>query len=1194
MGWYTDEPRLIRYESNITALLDGRGNTLLFVANNAHRAANGSLSTSGGETLYTSASGVVYRFDTSDRFISKTYPDGRTVTYTRPEPGLVVQTDQTGRSLQTQYTEFGPEGHLLPEQLTDPEGNVYSYLYDDDGYLERIVFPHDVPGEDNPYREYSYQVFDDGEKRLSQVRDELGAIHAQWHYDDEKRATLSQRAGGAGRVEVVYHDDEPDEPVSRTVRTYRTDQDYAEVDYTFAVLNGSYKPLSESPQPCPDCIQGDTHYQYDQYGYLEEKVAPDGTVTRYTHNHRGQQTSRTQAWGTPEEYTVTTTWDSSSTRRLPLTVEEPHRRTTYTYDNQGNRTSVRVRDKQTNDERVTSYTYNSQGQVLTESGPRTDVNDVTQYSYDAQGNLASVTNALGHQTLLTDYDAHGNLLAMTDPNGVETTFSYHPRGWVTASTTAGATTTYEYLPTGSLARVTSPIGATLDYTYDNAHRLIAIQDAEGNRIDYTLDFMGNQTATEMRDASGVLRYSLAQVHNNLGQLTQIIRASGDADGYLYDALGRPIEQTDALSRTTDSLLDPLGRLRQQVAPDQSTIVYDYNAQGDLTAVTDPAGLTTAYSYNAFGDLITQISPDTGTTSHDYDAAGNRTRTTDSRGVVTDYQYDALNRLTHIQYPAAPAENITYSYDDNNDDNPGIGRLTGIQDASGSTAYRYNALGQVTRKTVVLAGQTVQIHYDYDAAGQLTGVTYPSGRTLSYSRDAQGRIETISTQASGQAPKTLISGAQYLPFGPATHYSYGNGLIHQQTYDLDYRLTDIEISGISPVLERVYSYDPVSNITDIENSLLPAKSQSFSYDALNRLMDADGPYGFMSYDYDSVGNRLGLQHNDGTQLVAESYSYASDSHRLLTVERELDQQPDTTRSYQYDPAGNRVATESTDGTRQDYDYNAANRMSAVSVDQAQAADYHYNALGQRVRKILAGGNQEHYHYDEAGQLLAVTDDTGSTLREYVYWDSLKVAVILNGTVYYLHNDHLGTPQVATDQNQAVVWMADYEPFGRVSVDPASSISLFSRFPGQYFDQETGLHYNYFRDYDPALGRYIQSDPIGLEGGINTYGYALQNPVKYIDPFGLSACTWGDTTLTCSCKTPTRSAQQNCKAAGGIPLHPDMLRGYASEECDDAEDASCEALYQSILQTCAGLTGRKQFKCFEAARKSRDQCYQEKRR
>ena len=101
---------------------------------------------------------------------------------------------------------------------------------------------------------------------------------------------------------------------------------------------------------------------------------------------------------------------------------------------------------------------------------------------------------------------------------------------------------------------------------------------------------------------------------------------------------------------------------------------------------------------------------------------------------------------------------------------------------------------------------------------------------------------------------------------------------------------------------------------------------------------------------------------------------------------------------------------------------------------------------------------------------------------------------------LHTDHLGTPQLVTDNTQAIVWQADYKPFGEVNIT-TETISNNLRFPGQYFDGETNLHYNYFRDYDPATGRYIESDPVGLDGGFNTYGYVDQNTIRFVDPLGL---------------------------------------------------------------------------------------------
>jgi RHS repeat-associated protein len=143
----------------------------------------------------------------------------------------------------------------------------------------------------------------------------------------------------------------------------------------------------------------------------------------------------------------------------------------------------------------------------------------------------------------------------------------------------------------------------------------------------------------------------------------------------------------------------------------------------------------------------------------------------------------------------------------------------------------------------------------------------------------------------------------------------------------------------------------------------------------------------------------------------------------------------------------------------------------------------------------------FHYDLRGHLIAETNQTGQMLAEYVYLGDQLLSMIKPGeTVYYFHNDHLGTPQVLTDDSQAIAWKAVYTPFGG-AVPSISTVENPFRFPGQYYDQETGLHYNYFRYYNPQTGRYINPDPIGLEGGINLFLYAESNPLRWIDLWGL---------------------------------------------------------------------------------------------
>lgn len=159
----------------------------------------------------------------------------------------------------------------------------------------------------------------------------------------------------------------------------------------------------------------------------------------------------------------------------------------------------------------------------------------------------------------------------------------------------------------------------------------------------------------------------------------------------------------------------------------------------------------------------------------------------------------------------------------------------------------------------------------------------------------------------------------------------------------------------------------------------------------------------------------------------------------------------------------------------------------------------------------------YHYNLDGLLISETTSGGATIREYVYIDGQPLALLENGQVYYYHLNHLGTPQKLSDANQQVVWQGDYQPFGRANV-VVNSVANNIRFPGQYFDLETEHYYNYYRDYDTTIGRYLSSDPIGLAGGMNTYGYVFANPPKYADPFGLKpsrSCVAATTALGAVC-------------------------------------------------------------------------------
>ena len=852
--------------------------------------------------------------------------------------------------------------------------------------------------------------------------------------------------------------------------------------YRVKFFNGELKKLLVRVEQlaCTDCTVGDWLYEYDNNGYVSKSTSPTGLITTYVYDTNGNETQRKEAVGTTEERLISSNWrqyyfnGGYNVRKLYYRIQDQFK-TTYYYNN-GTflmRTKEEL-DFNTYERRYTAYTYTSDGLITSVDGPRTDVSDKTTYAYDSDGNLSTVTNALGHVTTFGNYDDNGRVGQITDANGIITTFNYTPRGWLSSSSFNGALTTFDYFSTGSVKSVSLPNGMVLNYEYDDGERLIAVEDNQNNRMEFTLNLMGNIERTQVKDANGVLKQNQQLVFNALGQLKQSLGNQGQSIELDYDAEGNTTTETNALNNTTTSNFDALNRLKQVIDAQQGETQYTYDQLDRITSISDAEGKTTSYEYNAFSELIKQISPDTGTTTFTYDKAGNRLTKTDARGITVSYTYDALNRVKTESYPDS-TENKVYTYDNTNNNNKAIGRLTRVTDQSGSTDYIYNGFGQVTQQSQNINGHIYLVEYHYNSNGQITGMTYPGGRRVTYIYDNLGRVSSFTTTYQNQT-KSLATNIDYLPFGPISGLTYGNGKTLTLNYDLDYRLTDNQVSGIHNLS---YSYDVTNNITQIQDNQI---NTSYVYDTLSRLTSTTGDYGNLSFTYDKIGNRLNKTENNNT----DSYIYAETSHWLTSITGS------NPFSFTYDAVGNRLTKNELTFT-----YNDQGRMESAAKPGVNV-NYLYNFQGQRVLKLV-NGVQTHFIFDINGQLIAEAGDQGNIIKQYIYAYSQPFAQISNNNIYYYHNDHLGTPKVITDESQTVVWQASHLPFGLANIT-TNTIENNIRFPGQYFDVETNLHYNYFRDYDPSIGRYIQSDPIGLNGGINTYGYAYQNPIRYIDPTG----------------------------------------------------------------------------------------------
>lgn len=578
--------------------------------------------------------------------------------------------------------------------------------------------------------------------------------------------------------------------------------------------------------------------------------------------------------------------------------------------------------------------------------------------------------------------------------------------------------------------------------------------------------------------------------------------------YTYDAVGHVMSVVKPSGRSSQASWDSFDRLTL-IAPGTpvsggatGTVAYGYDLQDSLVGVTDPRGLITAYTRDGFGQATTQSSPDSGSTSYVYDNVGNLLSRSTPSGQVESYTYDAADRVrskTVTQAGLNPALTYSVTYGTTGVE---AGRLTSISAPGQQLAYTHEIHGRVTAVSQTVGAQAFNVAYGYASGGLVSSITYPSGRVVSLVRDTIGHVTSISTTAGG-VTTPLLSDGTYTPFGEPAGWSFGasgSGVSVARGYDLNGRLTSVSL----PTGVRQYAYDVDDRITAITDPVLGGAT--YTYDDQDRLTSASTFLGAWSYQYDANGNR--------TAIVSSGVSYSA------TI----------------DIASNR-ATAVAGPVAQAITFNADGNSASVAGGSSlvacgspllmkQSADGELNnaspfwavmsATGQRLQKTdlpCAGSGVTNFVYDLAGHLIGEYDGTGGVLSETVWLDDIPVGVYKDGTSTpnYIWADNLRTPRAVTNASGQLLWQWDGEPFGATAANSNPSgqgaFVYNLRFPGQYYDVETGYHHNGWREYDPTLGRYVQSDPIGLYGGLNTYSYVGGNPLAFSDFYGLDR--WGDT-------------------------------------------------------------------------------------
>jgi RHS repeat-associated protein len=753
----------------------------------------------------------------------------------------------------------------------------------------------------------------------------------------------------------------------------------------------------------------------------------------------------------------------------------------------------------------------------------------TLFDYDAGLNVTTVTDPRGNAVVMT-YDTRGNMLTRTAPVPLsyQETWTYNARNDpITYRDRRGNTTDFGYDGAGNLTSVAGPdadgpgpLGRpqTL-YGRDPAGTglVTSLTDPRGKQTTFTYS-SGN--LTEIRTQLGN-RTTLG--YDGSGRLTSLVDPRGNAAGanpadyrwaYSYNEADHLRTQTDPLGHVTELQYDPGGNLAWKKDANLRVTSYGYDAANHLTSVTAPdpdgggplAAPVTQYTYDDVGNLATRKDANLRETvygwddanrlvaatgplnrawTYSYDPNGNLTQVVDANGNATPtggdghttYGYDAINRLTSIGYSDATPD-VTFGYDGNDN-------RTQMTDGSGTETASYDPLD---RLTAVTRGSNT-FSYAYDLLN-LTQLTYPGGTSTSYAYDDDERLQ--SATSGGLATTYAYDEAANLR---TTTLPSASQLVETGTYDRAGALVDVESKRGATVRARfAITRDPVGNPTQIVRTGALAQTQTYTYDAMDRLTGVcfqagtcpGGSDPFVRWSYDGVGNRLTESRPTGTT----SYTYnAAD---------ELTQAGST--AYTYDQNGNVLSA----GSRT-FAWDLANRLQATTLSPTTTT-YLYDGLGKRLQASTgtAASAKTNFLWEANRALPQVAQErngSNSLLRQYTYGQA-RIRQTQGTASYYLY-DGLGSVVTTTSSTGSVQRTWSYEPYGPIRTQSGTSPTNFWQFTGEYLDP-TGHYHLRARQYEPASGRFLSRDPLAAprsEPGASAYLYTANRPTVLVDPSGM---------------------------------------------------------------------------------------------
>ncbi|MEV6906768.1 RHS repeat-associated core domain-containing protein [Amycolatopsis sp. NPDC051071] len=853
-------------------------------------------------------------------------------------------------------------------------------------------------------------------------------------------------------------------------------------------------------------------------GLVTELRAADVTLARYRYNERRQLTEFINSSGLPMRF------DYDADGRIVRWEDRNGQWYGYTYDERGRVVSATgsggaIAGNWAYDDggRITVYTdslgqrweyhRNEREQVVREVSP---LGGVVLSEWNRYHQLLSRTDALGN-TMRWEYDARGDVVAVERPDGARQSATYDEHGNAIRLVDAeGAVWEQRFDSRGNLVEAIDPTGARESYTRDERGNLSTITDAAGAVRRIVTNAAGLAIATTEHDGA-TTRYErdllgrVVAVTDPMGGITRFgwtvegrplwrTEPDGTTERWDYDGEGNEVGHTDALGATSRGTMTHFDRVATELRPDGSSLRYEYDSEMRLVAVTDGRDLVWRYTYDGDGNLVREKDFNGAEIHYRYDAAGRLVERVNAEGQTIRFTRDPLGRVVERD---ADGERTSLRYD-------AQGRLTWARNADAELSVEYDAVGRVLRETV--NGRTLQS--TFDAVGRRTSRQTPSGAVSTWDYATTGPPRALHT-----AGHTLHFG--YDQAGRETDRRSG-GLTMTQTWDSGHRLRTqaVTTSGGRPglVQRRSYSYRGDGALRSVVDQL--AGAREFDLDPGGRVTAVRGPGWSERYAYDASGALAEAEVPAEEESPRILCRYDRQGRVLLRQRKKLSGKPATWH----------------------YTWNAEDRLTAAVTPDGTMWRYRYDPLGRRIAKEkLSEDRQEvlertDFNWDGTSLAEQATSRAGEPAVRVTHWDyqpgtDIPITQSERSTLgaasqewvderfYSIVTDLVGAPTELLDANGEIAWRRQSTIWGRALSGVTSAAHTPLRFPGQYEDAETGLHYNVLRYYDPEQGRYTSPDPLGLLGGPNPHGY-VPNPLQWTDALALTpsrgqTCPWAPT-------------------------------------------------------------------------------------